>query len=153
MPLYEYQCKECDESKEVFVSFEFRKEPQRCDCIPQGGIANYVFPTGAINGFMPFESYYDESLNMDIHGIRHKQQTLRALNLVEAGDRKGGALNWDENAPDIVQPTSRLSGRSLDDKRREDDKRSEDADNFAVGTVGEDGEIDDYKRASDLPNG
>jgi hypothetical protein len=102
----------------------------------------------AIKGYMPFESYYDESLDMDIHGLRHKKQIMKALGVVEAGDKVKGARNWDEKAPNSVKPIQKLSGRTLDDYRREEEKRAEDRNNFAVGTDGS----NDVGKADDLPD-
>jgi hypothetical protein len=106
-----------------------------------------------IFGFQPFESYYDESLNMDIHGRRHKEQTMKALNVIEAGDKIHGSRNYDETASGVIKPSSQLSGRSLDDLRREDEKREEDKHGFLVATENKEGKIvDSPVKAMDLPN-
>ena len=73
--------------------------------------------------------------------------------MVVAGDKVRGARNYDSSAPETIKPISKLSGRSLDDIRREGEKREEDTRNFVVGTENKDGKsVDSYKRASDLPS-
>jgi hypothetical protein len=123
-----------------------------CDCRPQGSIASYQFPFTAINGFQPFEEYHDESLGVDINGRRHREQVMKAMGVREAGDRIHGGRNWDEKAPDTITADQKPTGRSFDDYRREEEKREEDKDNFAVGTVDEGGNLSDYQRAADLPD-
>ena len=150
MPLYDYTCDTCNTTSEIVVSLEDKKETLKCQC---GGTGTLEFPVSAIKGFQPFESYYDESLNVDIHGRRHKEQVMKALNVIEAGDKVRGARNYDDNAPESIKPLETLSGRSLDDHRREEEKREEDKHNFVVGTETKDGKsVDEVKRASDLPN-
>lgn len=101
MPRYDYTCKACLETTVRHVSFEQRESAQSCEC---GSEAAYQFPLGAIKGFMPFEEYYDEALDCDIKGRSHRQSVMRALNVVEAGDKVGGARNFDKNAPDHIKP-------------------------------------------------
>ena len=150
MPLYDYTCETCNTTKEIVVSLEDKKKTIKCQC---GGDAALQFPVTAIKGFQPFESYYDESLDMDIHGRRHKEQVMKALNVIEAGDKVRGARNYDDKAPESINPIDRLSGRSLDDHRREEEKREEDKYNFVVGTENKDGKsVDEVKRVSDLPS-
>tara|TARA_R100000664_G_scaffold9034_1_gene15015 strand:- start:11356 stop:11814 length:459 start_codon:yes stop_codon:yes gene_type:complete len=150
MPLYDYKCNSCNKTIEVVVSFADKKQNIKCQC---GSIASLQFPVSAIKGFQPFESYYDESLNVDIHGRRHKQQVMKALNVIEAGDKVHGARNYDSSAPENIKPVEKLSGRSIDDYRREEEKREEDKHNFVVSTENKDGQsVEEVKRASDLPN-
>ena len=151
MPLYDYTCTSCNRTQEHVVAYE--DKPDIIECEGCGGEASYSFPLGGIFGFQPFESYYDESLDMDIHGRRHKEQTMKALNVIEAGDKVHGGRNYDSSAPETIKPISKLSGRSLDDIRRESEKREEDTRNFVVGTENKDGKsVDNYKRAADLPS-
>tara|TARA_R100000963_G_scaffold33488_1_gene25885 strand:- start:397 stop:876 length:480 start_codon:yes stop_codon:yes gene_type:complete len=151
MPFYDYKCNTCNAVHEIPILYSKRNQPQ--ECLSCGKEAVYQFPTSGIFGFQPFESYYDESLNMDIHGRRHKEQTMKALNVIEAGDKVHGGRNYDSSAPETIKPISKLSGRSLDDIRREDEKREEDTHNFVVGTENKDGKtVDNYKRAADLPS-
>jgi hypothetical protein len=59
---------------------------------------------------MPFEDYYDEALDTNISGRRQLATELKARNLVPIGDRVGGAIDWDKNAPKTitrVPPTRR----------------------------------------------
>lgn len=113
----------------------------------------YQFPVHAIKGFQPFEDYHDESLGVDIKGRRHKQEVMRAMGVIEAGDKVHGGRNWDENAGVTVRDNLAPIGRTMEDVRRETEKREEDAANFAVGTANKDGTASDIKRADDLPNG
>ena len=150
MPIYDYTCTTCKATHEHVSSFDTRPKSVKCEC---GGKATYNFPLQGIFGFQPFESYYDESLDVDIHGRRHKEQVMKALNVIEAGDKVHGARNYDSSAPESIKPIDALSGRSLDDHRREQEKREEDKDNFVVGTETKSGQsVDEVKRASDLPN-
>jgi len=151
MPLYDYTCTSCNRTQEHVVAYE--DKPDIIECEGCGGEASYSFPLGGIFGFQPFESYYDESLDMDIHGRRHKEQVMKALNVIEAGDKVRGARNYDASAPESIKPLDNLSGRSLDDYRREEDKRQEDTSNFIVGTETKDGKaVDEIKSVTDLPN-
>jgi hypothetical protein len=51
-----------------------------------------------------------------------------------------------------IEPVSKLSGRTLDTYRREQEKRQEDADNFQVSTVDKKGKSKDAVKASNLPD-
>ena len=51
-----------------------------------------------------------------------------------------------------IKPNSKLSGRTLDTHRREQEKRQEDADNFHVSTVDKKGKSKDAVKASSLPD-
>ena len=93
MPFYDYRCP-C-RVKALERPYEARKDPLTCDeC---GEPAEYMFPLSAAKGFQPFESYYNEALDSDVHGRRHLQEILRAKGLQEAGDKVNGARLSDEN--------------------------------------------------------
>lgn len=103
MPRYSYECPDCSTTVDVEdVPFEARRTPQPCHC---GGFAEYQFPLEAVRGIAIQESYYDPSLGMDISGKREKAQALKALNLVESGDKVGGARNVEKDlGNNLVKP-------------------------------------------------
>lgn len=108
------------------------------------------FPVEAARGYQAFEAYYDEALNLDITGRRQKQQELKARELVEAGDRVRGAINFDKHAPHHIKP---LPPRGItyqwhDEQRRKTERAESD---FMVG-VGRPGQKAEYVKASELPN-
>jgi len=144
MPFYDYVCNNCNNKVELRCLYEERLVNKSCDC---GGNLLYQFPMSAAQGYVPFEPYYDESLNIDIHGLRHKQQVMKALGVIEAGDKVHGARNYDDKSPNNIKPIAKLSGRSLDDYRREEDIRQQERANFVVSD-----EKGDYKKADDLPS-
>jgi len=69
--------------------------------------------------FMPFESYYDEALDCDIHGRREKKQILTAMGLQEAGDSVGGARNVETHPDAVVMDRQKARGRTFSDIQRE----------------------------------
>jgi hypothetical protein len=78
-----------------------------------------------------FEPYHDESLNCDIYGKRHREQVMVAEGVTEAGDRVGGARNFDVNASNGGVLFSQ--GKNHDDGQRESDKRRDQAGDMVVG--------------------
>ena len=102
MPRYDYSCSECGRTVELYASFENRQQAVPCTC--GEGELKYQFPMTAIKGFQPFEAYYDEAADCDFTGQRDKKEKLKILELQEAGDRVGGARNFDEKAPHHVKP-------------------------------------------------
>jgi hypothetical protein len=98
---YDYKCVECDRVTVHESKFEAREDDRACEC---GAKAEYQFPLGAILGFRPFESYYDEALDCDIHGVMHKKRVMRQAGVIEAGDKVGGARNFDSKAPNPMKP-------------------------------------------------
>jgi len=145
MPFYDYCCDTCDVQIEERRLYEERNTIKKCfSC--EGNLI-YKFPISAAQGYVPFEPYYDESLNVDIHGIRHKQEVMKAMGVIEAGDKVHGARNYDDTCAENVKPIEKLSGRTLDDYRREEDVRQKERDNFVISD--DNGNI---TKASDLPN-
>uniref|UniRef100_A0A6M3L397 Uncharacterized protein n=1 Tax=viral metagenome TaxID=1070528 RepID=A0A6M3L397_9ZZZZ len=98
--LYDYLCT-CGKTQEAFRPYAKRHDPLPCSC---GQLAHYQFPVEAIQGFQPFEGYFDEALNCDIKGRRHRQQVMKMLHVQEAGDAVHGARNFDAKAPYHVKP-------------------------------------------------
>jgi putative FmdB family regulatory protein len=127
MPTYHYQCSRCDGITEHYVLFNDRHDVQQCALCGSGG-AEYRI-TMPHTSF--FEPYHDESLNCDIYGKRHREQVMVAEGVTEAGDRVGGARNFDVNASNGgVLP---LQGVNHDDGRRGSDKRRDQAGDMVVG--------------------
>ncbi len=100
MPRYDFNCLVCNFEEERWASFEERT----ATCPECGDKMVRQFPLSAIKGFQPFESYYDEGLGCDINGRRERQQVMKALNVIEAGDKVHGGRNFEANAPHHVKP-------------------------------------------------
>jgi len=101
MPRYDVTCSDCGTNEREIPLKDFDSPVY---CYRCGREAVREFPLGAIRGFQPFESYYDEVLECDINGRREKRQILNAEGLIEAGDKRGGARNFDRHAPDHIKP-------------------------------------------------
>ena len=86
MPLYDFQCGECGKVQAWIRTFEDRERPVACPC---GGSAEYQFPVSAALGFRPFESFYCEPLDCDVHGKREWAQILKSEGIQEKGERAG----------------------------------------------------------------
>lgn len=94
----------------------------------------YQFPLSQ-NWWGPIE-YHDEGLGVDIHGRRERQEAMKAMGVVEAGDPKGGARNVsDELQIGIEKPT----GYTLSDYQREQDLARRARDRKVISVVDEDG--------------
>jgi len=61
--------------------------------------------TRCVEGFRAktFEPYYDEGLNSDVYTEQDRQDIMKSLDLVEIGDKVGGARNFDEKNPCIIK--------------------------------------------------
>lgn len=102
MPTYSYKCSDGHVADVRDVPFERRMEVR--DCLKCGRLAQYQFPTQAILGFQPFEEYFDEGLNADIKGRRHRKEVMNILGVHEAGDAVHGARNFDPKSPVHIKP-------------------------------------------------
>ena len=120
---FDYTCVDCGKTEERSVMLA-EMEAQDCGC---GAPMNRLFPATTANyrsgdfttAFLPFESYYDESLDCDVNGRREKAQILQSEGLVEAGDAVGGARNLETNPhAEMVKPMA-PTGRSYSDLQRE----------------------------------
>lgn len=118
MPFYDFTCKVCGKRQEDVLVVSYRDIHVRCDAPDCEGVAERDFPIQAALGFMPFEAYYDEGLGCDIRTRNHRKQVMKILDVHEAGDRVGGALNFDAKAPHHVKPTA-PRGISLPERRPE----------------------------------
>jgi hypothetical protein len=95
MPNYGYRC-ECGYVFDDFGPYEDRKKPR--ECVECGEMAQYSQADSLTRNFIGFESYYDEGLDCDIHGHRHRREVMRSQGVIEAGDAKGGARNVEKTA-------------------------------------------------------
>ena len=96
MPLYDFRCAKCGRT-DMDVYAEVDERTQACKC---GKIMHRLFPLKAALGAQgDFEPYYDEVLDCDIQGRKHKRWVLRELGLIEAGDAQRGARSYDEKLP------------------------------------------------------
>ena len=101
MPTYSFYCKYCDLREDHIVALNDINKIIRCRLC--GETTKREFPVEAALGYQPFETYHDEALGVDIHGQREKAKILRDRNLIEAGDRVGGAINFDKHAPHHIK--------------------------------------------------
>jgi len=126
--LYDYECKKCNKVVELLARFEDRdKSCEKC-----GTDMERLFPMGAIKNFIPFEEYYDEGLDCDITGWKQKKEVMKALNVIEAGDRKRGARDFEEDNPTAIKPQSKLRGKKIDDIHRKKDAMHSQKESFAA---------------------
>lgn len=143
MPKYDYRCSECDRVTEEHRNVDDRQLNGICPHCKSD--TEFVFPLGGF-ALWTFEPYYDEALDMDIRSRGEKKEVLRALGLQEAGDKVGGARNFDKDA-EYVRADQPLSGRTYDDHVKEQELAKE-ARDWAVGV--ETGGQTDFKKVSDL---
>jgi putative FmdB family regulatory protein len=139
MPTYTYHCSSCDTDTDAIVSYEDRETSQMCpEC---KGSADYTFsPTRAIWGAL---DYHDESLGVDIHGRRHRQQVMKAMNVREAGDAVGGSRNFEKShATGILPP----NGTELSEIQRKQERAREAQENKTIATINKDGSERVYRR-------
>ena len=137
MPNYDYNCPKCYVEEERSV--RDRMVSQFCRC---GAKMNRQFPVEAAKNFQPFEAYYDEALDVDITGREDKRHKMAAMGVMEAGDKVGGARDFDENAPHHIKPLP-PRGAKLKEKKAPE--------NWAVG-VEKDGKTVDVVNTSELPD-
>ena len=146
---YDYACGTCGNVTEHNIPFEDRHTPQVCEC---GGKAAYRFPVSA--RFVPFETYYDETLGFDVHGRRERKEALRAFGLIEAGDSVNGARNV-ESSPhaEMIKPLP-PRGITLSDiqKREEGSKKALESFEISVVEKATGKTIMPKTRAVDLPS-
>jgi len=96
MPAYDFICTSCGKTSTHYqVPYEDREKPRKCDC---GGLAEYQFPLEAVKGINVFEAFYAEPFDCDVHSRGEWKHILKDNGLEEAGDKVGGARNYDEKA-------------------------------------------------------
>ena len=98
MPTYDFTC-HCGTTEIRHVVYEERNKPRLC--IECGHEMKREFPCPTVD---IFESYYDEGLGCDVTGKEDRKHKMKILNVHEAGDKVGGARNFDEHAPHHVKP-------------------------------------------------
>ena len=114
MPRYSYECEDCGKVQDAVVTWEISEHPRPCEC---GGFAQKMFPVEAVKGIVVQGVYYDPSLGLDINGKREKKQILKAMGYEEAGDKVGGARDFDKHAPVHID-REKAKGITLSDIQR-----------------------------------
>tara|TARA_R110000751_G_scaffold76357_8_gene153943 strand:+ start:799 stop:1275 length:477 start_codon:yes stop_codon:yes gene_type:complete len=142
---YDYKCNTCGYSFEEHRRVDDRLDVAKCgNC---DGVAEFTFPLTGFHLWADIPDYHDEGLGVDITGGRkEKKAILKSMGLVEAGDKQGGARNYDPKANNITANVP-VQGRSFDDARREKDAAR---DSFVVSTGT--GSGSERKTASSLEN-
>jgi|TARA_R100001530_G_scaffold88287_4_gene61504 hypothetical protein len=96
------------------------------------------FPLVNIDVFTP---YYDEALDCDITGREDKKHKMKILGVEEAGDKVGGARNFDAHAPHHVKPLP-PRGKQLEARGP--------AQEWDIATMDESGKVDRVMNTGDL---
>lgn len=146
MPRYTFSCL-CGHCEDVIVTINQRDIPRDCpDCY---GKMQREFPVEAALNAQFFEPYYDPALGVDITGRRQRMHELKARNLIEAGDRVRGGINFDKHAPEHVkpEPPKGITHKVLDQKRRLEDQANKE---FKLKI--QQGKNPETVRMTDLPN-
>lgn len=118
MPLYDFECDRCGKMQAVIRTYEDRERPVSCRC---GGNGRYQFPVSAALGFKPFESFYCEPLDCDVHGKREWAQILASEGIEEKGERAGIRNEEKSQYAERVLPQKPI-GRSYADVQREKER-------------------------------
>ena len=116
MARYTWECKKCGFLEDHFVPSARRDEPMACTSC--GSDTKRQFPVEAVRGIHTFQPHYNEGLGCDVHDASEHRDIMLALDVHEAGDKVGGARNFDSKAPHKVgkQP---LRGERFVDRRTE----------------------------------
>tara|TARA_Y100000310_G_scaffold96338_1_gene94106 strand:- start:331 stop:756 length:426 start_codon:yes stop_codon:yes gene_type:complete len=140
MPSYDFSCGDCGCVREMNVSYEERDDQRYCPC---GSELKRLFPTGAVRGIQVFEAYYDEALDADITGPDQKKEVMRIRNVIEAGDKVGGARNFDKEAPHHVKPVAPRGAKAVPRPPPDEWEVSSVSDEDMINETGEGGIITD----------
>jgi len=127
---FDFKCPNCQVVSERLIE----KDGETQECHICGTFMDRQFPVEAIKGFQPFESYYDEALDCDVHGKREKAEILRNEGLIERGDKVRGARNEDKQA-NMIKPQP-VVGKRYQDLQRKDawlEKNSPEMDVTSIG--------------------
>jgi putative FmdB family regulatory protein len=135
MPVYEWKCQGCGREEDVLAAVKDRNLPRSCAC--GWKMARKVSLVHVEN----FSPYFDEGLGCDIESPSHRRRVMKELGVIEAGDRVGGAINFDKHAPSHV---GRLPVQGRQRKLRL-------VSDPVVSTVGADDKIEFQSRWSELP--
>jgi hypothetical protein len=151
MPCYDFHCKTCDVIEERVIMLKNLGDDQLCSQCNTPMVRQ--FPLTAALGYLPFEPFYHEALDMDIRGRREQKEILSAHGLQEAGDRVAGARN-EETSP-LASRMDKLppQGKTLSDQQRQTDRDTEASKDFEIGVRerGSDRPAE-KRRMSDLDN-
>jgi len=135
MPTYTFQCQICYSAKDVVREVPRRNDPVVCECTE---IMQRMPEMFRANVFVP---YYDEALGEDLYSFADKRRSMAEIGVREAGDRVGGARNFDKIAPEHV---SKSRPRGI---RRKDMNHDP-----IVEIRDENNQVSETKRMSELPN-
>ena len=126
MPLYDVRCMTCLITKERIISLAELDDPQVCSFC--GSVAERVFPLEAALGYKPFEAFYAEPFDCDVHGYREWEQIKKSNGVEEKGDRAGLRLEEKSSHAVRIGPQAPV-GRSWADvqRRKEGDKKKGEA--------------------------
>jgi putative FmdB family regulatory protein len=97
MPLYSYECPTCDHVEEALRTVAERHADLMCPKCSAGMVKQFASPHLDI-----LEPYFDEGLGCDVHSASHRRKVMKQQGVIEAGDRVGGAINFDRHAPHHV---------------------------------------------------
>jgi transcription elongation factor Elf1 len=97
---YSFECPLCgQEDPDVILNYEDRDTTLvvcgKCD-VPM----DRLFPCSAATGIEVFTPYFDEMMGVNIYTKDQHKAEMRKRNLIEAGDKVGGARDYDEYLPD-----------------------------------------------------
>lgn len=98
MPLYKYVCQTCGRDQELFRSVAERHATVVCPTCRSLCQKALVAPL-----VRTFEPYFDEGLGSDVYSESDRRQLMRERGVIEAGDKVGGARNFDPKAPELVK--------------------------------------------------
>ncbi len=129
--LYDFECEGCGRVSSDFATLDDKR--RLCVC---GQTMKRLFPLSA--SYQPFKPYFDEALGVDITGARQKSQVMKLMGVLEAGDKKGGARDFDEDASVVIDDSPEPIGRTVDDFLHSEDARRDDKEKFAYSVDGSD---------------
>ena len=117
MPLYDYICPVCGHADEFLISLADLDQPQPCTC---GSTMNRQFPVEAAMGFRPFNSFYCEPLDCDVHGRQEWNQILRSEGIQEKAEPAGKRLEEKSRFASRILPQKPIGRRYADVQRQRD---------------------------------
>lgn len=144
MPTYVFQCPKCHQRHDIILPISRRHVSPACTC---GAKMDRCLKAERIV-IHSVETYYDEGLGCDIHGERERRQVMAAQGVIEAGDRVGGARNFDKTGTHA----GRLAPQGVrfgDVQRTEERARTEEG-NWEIATEGKDGRVENVFKTDEL---
>ena len=148
---YDYKCNVCGLKVEEFRAYEDRHTPSVCVC---GGEMEYQFPIQAAKNFQPFVPMHVESLGVDVHGRRERQQIMRHYGVIEAGDSVGGRLSLETSEHAHMMKPQELQGIRLSDVQRRQELGHRAKEEFRIGVVEKESKriVTSAKSVTELPS-